>query len=55
MPKQGQAGVYVVREVEVGGETEGYARIISGLTLGEMVVTKGGFTLKTQLEKGEME
>ena len=55
MPKQGQAGVFVVREVEVGGETEGYARIISGLTLGEMVVTKGGFTLKTQLEKGAME
>ena len=55
MEKQGEAGVFVVREVEVGGETDGYARIISGLKLGEAVVTKGAFTLKTQLEKGSLE
>jgi len=55
MAKEGEAGVFVVREIEVGGETDGYARIISGLSLGESVVTKGAFTLKTQLEKGSLE
>jgi len=55
MAKQGEAGVFVVREIEVGGETDGYARIISGLSLGESVVTTGAFTLKTQLEKGSLE
>lgn len=54
VPRENESGVFEVREVEVGGETEGYARIISGLKLGEKVVTKGSFTLKTQFEKGAM-
>ena len=55
VPRQGEAGAFEVRQIEAGGETEGYTRIISGLKLGETVVTKGSFTLKTQLEKGAME
>jgi RND family efflux transporter MFP subunit len=54
VPRENEAGAFEVREVEVAGDTEGYTRIISGLKLGEKVVTKGSFTLKTQLEKGAM-
>ncbi len=49
-----EEGHFEVRDVEVGGVVDGYHRIISGLALGERVVTKGSFTLKTQLMKGEM-
>ncbi len=55
IPREGEAGVFEVREVEAGGEVEGYTRILGGLRLGEKVVTKGSFILKTQLEKGAEE
>ncbi|MCY7377187.1 MAG: efflux RND transporter periplasmic adaptor subunit, partial [Pyrinomonadaceae bacterium] len=55
VPRQNEAGAFEVREVEAGGETEGYTRILSGLQIGEQVVTKGSFTLKTQFEKGAAE
>ena len=54
IPKEGEPGAFEVREVELGGEAEGYHRVISGLKLGEKVVTKGSFTLKTQMLKAEM-
>lgn len=54
VPKENEPGAFEVREVEIGGEVEEYTRILSGLTLGEKVVTKGSFTLKTQLQKGEL-
>lgn len=54
VPQENEAGAFEVREVETGGETEGYTRILSGLKIGERVVTKGSFTLKTQLEKGAL-
>ncbi len=54
VPREGEAGAFEVRQIEAGGETEGYTRIVSGLKLGETVVTKGSFILKTQLEKGAM-
>lgn len=54
VPRENEAGAFEVREVEVGGEVEGYTRIKSGLKLGEKVVTKGSFVLKTQLKKGEL-
>jgi membrane fusion protein, heavy metal efflux system len=54
VPKTDEPGAFEVREIEAGGETEGYTRIVSGLKLGEPVVTKGSFTLKTQLEKSAM-
>lgn len=49
-----EVGHFEVRDVEVGGVVDGYQRVISGLALGDRVVTKGSFTLKTQLMKGEM-
>jgi len=54
VPRDGEPGAFEVREIEIGGEYEGYTAVKSGLELGESVVTKGSFTLKTQLEKGEM-
>lgn len=54
IPKENERGSFEVREIEVGGEQEGYARVLSGLKLGERVVTKGSFTLKTQKQKGEL-
>ncbi|HMQ05591.1 MAG TPA: efflux RND transporter periplasmic adaptor subunit [Pyrinomonadaceae bacterium] len=54
VPKEDEPGAFEVREVEIGGEMEGYTAIKSGLKLGEKVVTKGSFTLKTQMQKGEM-
>jgi multidrug efflux pump subunit AcrA (membrane-fusion protein) len=54
IPKEDEAGAFEVREIETGGEIEGYTRILSGLKIGERVVTKGSFTLKTQLQKGEL-
>lgn len=54
IPKANEPGAFEVRTIEIGGEIEGYARVISGLKLGEQVVSEGSFTLKTQLKKGEM-
>lgn len=54
IPKEGEEGTFTVRDVELGGEVEGYHRVINGLKLGEKVVTKGSFILKTQLMKGEL-
>ncbi|MDQ3064148.1 MAG: efflux RND transporter periplasmic adaptor subunit [Acidobacteriota bacterium] len=54
IPKDDEPGAFEVREVETGGEIEGYTRIKSGLQIGEKVITKGSFTLKTQLQKGAM-
>ena len=54
VPRENEAGAFEVREVETGGEVNGYTRIRSGLMLGEKVVTKGSFTLKAQLQKGEL-
>jgi cobalt-zinc-cadmium efflux system membrane fusion protein len=54
VPKDDEPGHFEVRDVELGGEVEGYHRVLGGLTLGENVVTKGSFTLKTQLMKGEL-
>jgi RND family efflux transporter MFP subunit len=54
IPKEDEPGAFEARDVQVGGETEGYRRVIGGLALGDRVVTKGSFTLKTQMMKGEM-
>lgn len=54
LPKDDEPGAFEVRDVELGGEIAGYNRVISGLQAGERVVTKGSFTLKTQLKKGDM-
>jgi cobalt-zinc-cadmium efflux system membrane fusion protein len=54
IPKQGEEGTFTVRDVELGGEVEGFHRVLNGLKLGDKVVTKGSFILKTQLMKGEL-
>ena len=54
IPKDNETGAFEVREIEIGSAIEGYHRVISGLKLGEKVVTKGSFTLKTQMQKGEL-
>lgn len=54
MPKESEEGHFKVRDVELGGSTGGFRRVISGLAQGDRVVTKGSFTLKTQLMKGAM-
>jgi membrane fusion protein, heavy metal efflux system len=54
LPKEGKAGHFEVREVQVGDESAGQRAIKEGLKTGERVVTKGSFTLKTQMMKGEM-
>jgi len=54
VPKADEPGAFEIREIEIGGETEGYTAVKSGLELGEKVVSNGSFTLKTQMQKGEM-
>jgi cobalt-zinc-cadmium efflux system membrane fusion protein len=49
--KAGEPGHFEVRDVQLGGAVEGYRRVLSGLAIGDRVVTKGGFALKTQLMK----
>jgi membrane fusion protein, heavy metal efflux system len=52
IPKKDETGAFEVREVKTGETSDGYTQIKEGVELGEMVVTKGSFTLKTQVEKG---
>jgi membrane fusion protein, heavy metal efflux system len=47
-------GHFEVRDVELGGEIAGYRRVLGGLEVGEKVVTKGSFTLKAQMMKGQL-
>ena len=54
VPKDDEPGHFAVRDVELGGEADGYRKVLAGLTLGERVVTKGSFVLKTQMLKGEI-
>ncbi len=54
VPRDDETGAFEVREIEAGADINGYTKVIEGLKLGEKVVTKGSFTLKTQLEKGAM-
>jgi len=52
--KEDEPGAFEVREIEVGGESDGYVRVLEGLKMGERVVTRGSFTLKTQMQKAEV-
>lgn len=54
LPEEGKEGHFEVRDIEVGGTHDRFTRVTSGLKPGERVVTKGSFTLKTMLLKGEM-
>ena len=50
-PKPGQ---FVSRDVELGDQTDGFRKVLSGLVAGDRIVTNGSFVLKTQMLKGEM-
>jgi cobalt-zinc-cadmium efflux system membrane fusion protein len=52
LPKN-EAGHFEVRDIQIGGDVEGYSRVTGGLSLGDRVVTKGSFTLKSLLMKGQ--
>ena len=54
VPKEDEPGAFEVREVEIGGESDGYVRVLGGVKMGERVITRGSFTLRTQMQKGEM-
>jgi multidrug efflux pump subunit AcrA (membrane-fusion protein) len=45
---------FVRREVEVGSRNDGQAAILRGLGAGDVIVTKGAFSVKAELEKGSM-
>lgn len=53
--KYGEAGHFEVKDVELGEEIEGYRPVIKGLVVGERIVTKGSFTLKTKMLKNRLE
>lgn len=48
-----EANEFEVRDVELGQESQGSRVVLTGLRAGERVVSKGGFTLKSQLLKGQ--
>lgn len=52
VPDQKEPGHFEVREIQPGGLIDGMRQITGGLKAGERVVTKGSFTLKTQMLKG---
>lgn len=54
VPKGGESGHFEARDIELGNESNGFSRVTKGLALGDRIVTKGGFTLKTQLMKGQL-
>ena len=54
VPVDGEPGTFKAETIEIGAETNGYTRIVGGLELGERVVTKGSFALKTAMQKGEL-
>src|SRR5215211_1300817 len=55
MPKDTEPGHFLVRDVQLGPEADGYRKVLSGLALNDRVVTKGSFTLKTRLLRSELE
>jgi len=53
LPKDDEPGAFEVRDIESGEESQGYVRVLNGLKLGDRVVVKGTFILKSQLLKGQ--
>ena len=40
------------REIKIGRTTETHVEVVSGLSHGEEYVTKGGFVIKSEMQKG---
>lgn len=49
-----QEGVFVPRELKLGRDSGAYTEVLAGVKEGELVVTEGGFYLKSTLLKEEM-
>jgi hypothetical protein len=45
---------FLAREVEVGTRDGARAAVTRGLAAGDVIVTKGAFAVKAQVEKGAM-
>jgi len=51
-PQPNGAATFARREVEVGSRTDGRAAILRGLAPGDVIVIRGAFAVKAELEKG---
>ncbi len=51
---QERPGTYAVRQLTLGRETEGAVEVQSGVAEGELVVTDGSFTLKSEILKDQL-
>ena len=51
---QPKPGVFVRRAVETGHSFEGFTEILSGIKLGDLVVTEGSFVLKSEFAKASL-
>jgi cobalt-zinc-cadmium efflux system membrane fusion protein len=51
----GENGAFTPREVEIGLESEGWTEILSGLQVGEKIVTTGSFLLKSELSRSALQ
>jgi membrane fusion protein, heavy metal efflux system len=54
VPEENEPGHFKVLDIEAGRTVNGLTRIINRLKEGDRVVTKGSFTLKTQLMKSDL-
>ncbi len=52
---QREAGVFEVRTVKLGAEEGDVVRVLEGVKAGELVVTKGSFALKSEMERHKIE
>jgi len=52
---QREAGAFEARTVKLGDEEEDVVRVLEGVKAGEQVVTKGSFTLKSEMERHKIE
>jgi cobalt-zinc-cadmium efflux system membrane fusion protein len=52
VPEEDEPGHFLVKDVELGEEVDGYVRVLSGLDEDDKVVTKGAFALKSKALKG---
>ncbi|HEY9684289.1 MAG TPA: efflux RND transporter periplasmic adaptor subunit [Oculatellaceae cyanobacterium] len=51
---QNKTGLFSVRKVEAGDETQGQVPIKQGLSVGEKIAVEGSFVLKSKLLKGQL-
>jgi cobalt-zinc-cadmium efflux system membrane fusion protein len=52
---QQEAGTFEARTVKLGNEDGEAVRVLEGVKAGEQVVTKGSFTLKSEMERHKIE